>query len=164
MFTLPTFAAEDLNVYPTETTSGDYISNGSQLTGDSLLALVSSDPVPTYTISDDGLSFIISYEGFSADPYWDVSRYSIGHGNSYEAAKALFGDDCAPITEEQAFELLKTEIVSVETYMNKFFVKNNIVLNQNQYDALLSFTYNVGIGWTTSVSYTHLTLPTMAVV
>lgn len=143
LFTLPAAAADDLNVYPTETTGGEVS------TGDGLMALYSSDPVPTYTITDDGLAFIISYEGFFANPYWDYSRYSIGHGNSYDAAKELFGEDCAPITKEQAFELLKSEIVSTENYMNKFFVKNNIVLNQNQYDALLSFTYNVGIGWTT---------------
>ncbi len=101
------------------------------------------------TISQAGIDFIVSYEGFSANPLWDVSRYSIGYGNSYEACKELFGDDCAPITEEQAMELFRSEMVGCEAYMNSFFAKNGIVLNQNQFDALMSFTYNVGIGWTT---------------
>lgn len=155
VFALPTFAAEELNVYPTETTAETAVSLQSiSLYSSEPVALaetdpVSSDPVPTHTISDEALSFIIGFEGFSAEPYWDVNRYSIGHGNSYESAKKLFGEDCAPITEEQAFQLLKSEIVATERYMNSFFVKNQIVLNQNQYDALLSFTYNVGIGWTT---------------
>lgn len=144
LLTLPVLAEDcELKVYPTETTG---LEDGY---GESLMALVSSDPVPTFTITDEGLQFIISFEGFSAMPQWDYAQYSIGHGNNYEAAKELFGEDCAPITEEQAFILLKTEIVGVETFMNNFFAKNHIVLNQNQYDALLSFTYNVGIGWTT---------------
>lgn len=155
VFALPAFAAEELYVYPTETTAETAVSLQSvRLYSFEPVALaepapVASDPVPTHTISDDALSFIISFEGFSAEPYWDVTRYSIGHGNSYESAKKLFGEDCAPITEEQAYQLLKSEIVATEQYMNNFFVKNHIVLNQNQYDALLSFTYNVGIGWTT---------------
>lgn len=153
LFALPTFAAENLNVYPTESTGSTYrlpVQLSLEVAAPVVLAESTADEsVPTHTISDDALSFIISFEGFCAEPYWDVSRYSIGHGNSYEAAKALFGEDCAPITEEQAYELLKSEIVATETYMNRFFVNNGIVLNQNQYDALLSFTYNVGIGWTT---------------
>ncbi len=140
LFTLPA-AAEDLNVYPTETTSSDFVS------GDRLMALISSDPVPTFSISDEGLTFVIGYEGFLANPYWDVTHFSIGYGCSYDAAKALFGEDCAPITEEQAFQLLKSEATSVENYLNKYLTKNSISLNQNQFDALMSFTYNVGISW-----------------
>lgn len=153
LLTLSAFAAEDLNVYPTETTAETAVSLQSTWLSEpaplAQTAPVASDPVTTHTISDKALTFIISFEGFHAEPYWDVSRYSIGHGNSYESAKALFGEDCAPITEEQAYELLKSEIVATEQYMNNFFVKNGIALNQNQYDALLSFTYNVGVGWTT---------------
>lgn len=156
LLTLPAFAAEDLNVYPTETTAETavFALQAIELYSNEPVVLaetspVASDPVTTHTISDQALTFIISFEGFHAEPYWDVSRYSIGHGNSYESAKALFGEDCAPITEEQAYELLKSEIVATEQYMNNFFVKNGIALNQNQYDALLSFTYNVGVGWTT---------------
>lgn len=156
LFALPAFAAENLNVYPTETTAETavFVRQSIELASSEPVALaetspVSSDSVPTHTISDEALAFIISFEGFSAEPFWDVSRYSIGYGNSYESAKKLFGEDCTEITEEQAFQLLKSEIVATEQYMNNFFVKNGIVLNQNQYDALLSFTYNVGIGWTT---------------
>lgn len=140
LFTLPVMA-EDLNVYPTETTSGEAIP------GDSLMALVSTDPVPTFTTGNTGIDLIISYEGFFSEPYQDTNGLAIGYGSSYTKAQTFFGENCAPITEEQARTLMMDDLASTETYLNRYLTNNSITVNQNQFDALMSFTYNVGIGW-----------------
>lgn len=138
---LPVLAADDLYITPSEVTGGEVVTAVNNVRYASSMA--------DMTMSDAGIAFICGYEGFTPNPMWDVSRYSIGYGCSYEECKKMFGEDCAPITKEQGMELLKAEMVGTEKYMNNFFTKNSISLNQNQYDAIMSFTYNVGIGWTT---------------
>lgn len=48
------------------------------------------------------------------------------------------------ITQERADELLKNDIVVYENHVNN--ICSYLDLNQNQYDALVSFTYNCGSG------------------
>lgn len=148
IISLCAFAADEeapLYVYPNEVTGGEII------VPENVPMLMSLDAasVSTMSISDAGIALIIEFEGFSPEPYEDYSQYTIGYGCNYELAKELFGEDCAPITEEQGIELLKYSLASTESYMNRFYQQNNILLNQNQYDALMCFTLNVGIGWTT---------------
>jgi len=45
------------------------------------------------------------------------------------------------ITEEEAENLLLKDVASFESAVNTF---TNVRLNQNEYDALVSFSYNVG--------------------
>ena len=56
------------------------------------------------------------------------------------------------ITEAEAEELLREYISDFESSLNSFMNKNSLSLNQNQFDGLLSFTYNVGSGWMNSES------------
>lgn len=157
LFTLSAFAHDDLQVYPTESESRaapmvldlDVAQYGIATIAETDTPSDGEEPIPTYTLSNSAISFILALETYQAEPFWDVSRYSIGYGNSYDSAKKMFGSDITSITEEQAFQLFQAELVPTEEYMNRFFVKQGIRLNQNQYDALISFTYNVGIGWTT---------------
>jgi GH24 family phage-related lysozyme (muramidase) len=53
------------------------------------------------------------------------------------------------ITIDEAVLLLMTEIGIRETKLNAFLNKNKIELSQHQYDALMSFTYNMINGGTT---------------
>ena len=95
-----------------------------------------------YTISNDGLDLIKSLEGFSQYAYWDVSQWTIGYGTGCGENEYPNG-----ITEAEAETLLRSAIVKYELYVNSFLSDNNIDLNQNQYDALVSFTYNLGNIW-----------------
>lgn len=63
--------------------------------------------------------------------------YTIGYGHSAGDVKAGMR-----ITEEKAEELLKRDLFFVEKFVNGI----PKVKTQGQFDALVSFTYNVGIG------------------
>lgn len=97
-----------------------------------------------HTLSEKGLALIKYYEGFYPYAYKDYSHYSIGYGST-----------CGPndypngITEAEASRLLTERMGQYEKYLDKFLDTYSIKLNQNQYDALVSFTYNLGGGvWT----------------
>lgn len=81
-------------------------------------------------------SFIPSVEGFSAHPYWDVSRYSWGYGTAAPGASGT-------ITREKAFADMTAHLLSDYRYLKPLITRN---LSVKQWAALLSFSYNEGPG------------------
>lgn len=109
--------------------------------------------IPTYSPSDGLIQMIREYESFLAQRYWDYNHYSIGYGCDFETAKKLFPKDVPDeeytITEEEAVELLLYSAQGNTTLLNKWLVNNSITVNQNQFDALLDLTLNLGFyAWT----------------
>lgn len=94
-------------------------------------------------VSKKGIDLIAEFEGFVSKPYLDqIGIPTIGYGNTFylNGKKVTLND--APISEIEARKLLS--IVA-----NKFGQQVQEVtreLNQNQFDAVVSFVYNVGIG------------------
>lgn len=106
---------------------------------------------PGVTISDletseRGITFIKSREGFVNTPYLDVSQMSIGYGCSTVYAEK-YGFSTSSITVEEADQLLLCVVGELEQVLDKFLETYDIALNQFQYDALISFTFNVGTSW-----------------
>jgi len=93
-------------------------------------------------ISAIGINFIKKEESFIAAPYLDaVGVPTIGYGTTvYENGKKVTMKDF-PITERRASELLANMLIGYEAAVNKAVKKP---INQNQFDALVSFAYNVG--------------------
>ena len=93
-------------------------------------------------------NFIKSFEGFVPNVYKDVAGYfTIGYGKlllPYD----VFYDNVSK--EESNLIFLKSLNKNFSTPLNKFLLNNKIKCSQNQFDALLSFTYNLGIGWLSS--------------
>ena len=92
-----------------------------------------------------GLALIKTFEGFKAKPYiCPAGIPTIGYGTTrYEGGRHVTMKD-APISEERASDILKHQVDShygaaVDRYVQ-------IDINQNQFDALVSFAYNLGIG------------------
>jgi len=81
-------------------------------------------------------TFIPSVEGFSAKPYWDVTRYSWGYGT---AAPGPTGS----ISRDQAFTDMIAYLLADYTVLTKRITRS---LSVNEWVALLSFSYNLGIG------------------
>lgn len=90
------------------------------------------------------IEFISSFEGFEAKPYLDIAGIpTIGYGATYYENGEKVSMKDAPITKERALELKAFHVRIAEAAVNKN-VKSNI--NQSQFDALVSFTYNLGTG------------------
>lgn len=81
-------------------------------------------------------SFIPSVEGFSARPYWDVSRWSWGYGTAAPGSSGT-------ITREKAFADMLSYLFADYDRLVKRITRR---LTVNQWVALLSFSYNLGIG------------------
>ena len=91
--------------------------------------------------SDDGVKFILAKERMSlqaykaapTEKYWTIG---VGH----------YGADVVPnskITVAQSYSLLKSDLKTTENYVSKLV---KVSLNQNQFDALVSFVFNRGVG------------------
>ncbi len=97
------------------------------------------------TISREGVDLIKKYEGFSSKPYLCPARIpTIGYGTTvYHNGKKVTLNDPA-ITEAEATFLLSTMIDRQYGKAVNDLVKYKIT--QGMFDALVSFTYNVGVG------------------
>ncbi len=98
--------------------------------------------VTSLNTSEAGIALIKELEGFSAEAYWDYSQYSIGYGTVCDVEEYPDG-----ITEAEADLLLREVLAVYESSLDAFLEQYNITLSQQQYDALMSFTYNNGASW-----------------
>ena len=94
-------------------------------------------------ISDNGLKFLMNNEGVVLKPYLDTKGIpTIGVGNTFyeDGSKVKMTDP--PITEKRAMELFRWILKQYELAV---YSNTRDDINQNQFDALVSFTYNVGV-------------------
>ena len=98
------------------------------------------------TISTEGMRILKLEEGFSKYPYWDYSQWTVGYGTRCPDNKREEYSEYG-ITEEAAEILLHNHLIGVYNDLNGFATKNGLTFSQNQYDALVLFSYNCGTGW-----------------
>jgi len=96
--------------------------------------------------SPEMIAVLKQMEGFSAYPYWDYAQWSVGYGTRCPDDK-LSEYQQNGITEEIALSLLQQELTKFEADVNKFIDTYQLKLKQNQFDALVSFSYNCGSAW-----------------
>jgi lysozyme len=92
--------------------------------------------------SSKGIELIKSFEGFYAKPYMCPANVAtIGYGTiRYPNGKKVTLSD-VPITKETATSYLMDNLTTYEKSVDAFCRDD---INQNQFDALVSFCYNVG--------------------
>lgn len=93
------------------------------------------------TISEHGLSLIKKFEGFKVTAYLcpaGIPTIGYGHTGS-DVTKSDVG--VKTISEKEASDLLRQDVKKAEDAVNR---KVLVPISQNQYDALISFTYNLG--------------------
>src|SRR4051794_35277161 len=88
--------------------------------------------------SDNGLNMIMQYEGLRLSAYQDgVGVWTIGYGTTQNVHPGMV------ITMEQAVQRLRDAVANIESFIS---VVVTPVIDQDMFDALISFTYNVGQG------------------
>lgn len=85
--------------------------------------------------SQNGINLIKAFEGCVLTAYWDYKGYSIGYGH-------LGVPKGTVITKEQAEQLLISDLPSYEAKVNKY--DSVYHWTQNEFDALVSYCYNIG--------------------
>ena len=93
-------------------------------------------------ISQNGLNLIMQFEGCRLRAYQcSAGVWTIGYGHTAGVRQGQ------TITQVQAEEYLKQDCRKFENYVNnKAYVPVTAQLNQNQFDALVSFAFNCGQG------------------
>lgn len=87
--------------------------------------------------SPKGIALIKEFEGLRLKAYkCSGGVWTIGYGHTAGVKPGMI------ITESQSEEYLKADLSAFERYLNGL----GLALNQNQFDALVSFIYNVGTG------------------
>lgn len=91
--------------------------------------------------SERAFSLIKQFEGCRLTCYADITGLAtIGYGHTSSLLQSDIG--VKTITQEEADELLKNDVEYVATEIPKWVYKP---LTQNQFDALCSFCFNMGI-------------------
>ena len=95
----------------------------------------------TIKTSSKGYNLIKHFEGLATTAYkCSAGVLTIGYGHTgKDVVKGMV------ITELYADELLKADVAKLEHSLIKALNADEIVLNQNQFDALISFSYNFGL-------------------
>ena len=87
--------------------------------------------------SKKGIELIKEFESLRLKPYYcSAEVLTIGYGHTQGVKKGM------TIIEQQAEEYLTMDLMITERFVNWL----NIKVNQLQFDALISFAFNLGIG------------------
>ncbi len=91
-------------------------------------------------VSEQGIALIRQYEGFSATAYWcPAGKMTIGYGHVI-GPDDEFADGC--ITTEAALSLLEKDIGARAQAVFEALENDP---TQNQFDAMVSLAYNIGV-------------------
>lgn len=99
-----------------------------------------------FTISPEMVEVIKKWEGFNCKPYWDYQQWTVGYGTRVPDGK-LNEYMTNGIPEEEATQLLTEMLNTMGKSVNSFLDKFCLTVNQAQFDALVSLTFNVGNAW-----------------
>ena len=152
----------------TATSGGEHIHNGSLASVNRTLyaswsgVKPATDPnepdeqieMPEIKTSEAGIAFIKEHEGFAKYAMWDVSQWSVGYGTRCGVKRdgsdvpEAWKEGNAGITELEAEYLLRQMLAEqFEPALDAFLAKGGQTLSQQQYDALISFSFNLGTAW-----------------
>jgi len=93
--------------------------------------------------SDHGIAIIKQFEGCKLKAYLcPAAKLTIGYGHTSDAGHPEVTEGMT-ITQDEAVRILANDLVKFEEAVDNIVT---VELSQGQFDALVSFTYNCGIG------------------
>lgn len=101
---------------------------------------INNQPDKITKISDDGLHVIANFEGKRNSMYFDtVGLRTIGIGHLIKP------NEIFPhiLTDQEVYELFRKDVSGFEKAVSNLV---KVKINQNQFDALVSFSFNCGVG------------------
>ena len=94
--------------------------------------------------SINGINLIKQFEGCRYSPYRDsVGLWTVGYGHLIGDGKSLTSGDNRVFTQKEIDDFLVNDLMHVESGIS---VLIRVPITQNQFDALCSFCYNLGVG------------------
>ena len=91
-----------------------------------------------YNTSQAGIDLIKRWEGLKREAYQDVAGvWTIGYGHTRTAKPGM------RISEPEAESLLRSDLLDAEKAVNQMVT---VPLEQREFDALVSFVFNLGAG------------------
>ena len=116
------------------------------LVGVLMVGAVPASAASGFAPSEDMIALLKTLEGFDRYPRWDYAQWTVGYGTACpsEDLARLSRDG---ITVEEAEVLLKQHLAGFVKTVNSFNVKYSLNMTQNDFDAVLMFTYNLGHAW-----------------
>ena len=95
-------------------------------------------------LSERGIALIKRFETLRLEPYHDDAGYpTIGYGHLLSRVKRAALSQWEQITMDKALALLKRDVARSERAVARLI---EVPLSQGQFDALVSFTFNLGTG------------------
>jgi lysozyme len=118
----------------------------------------------SFSFGSNGLNMLTHFEGFSSTCYKDsVGVWTIGYGHACQddsdnlpqyGVTCTAGKCSGTLSEPQAKDVLNTDLNKFSSCISSSVKKN---ITQNQFDAMVSFAYNVGCsGFQTSTLLSEL--------
>jgi len=156
--TVPTESTEPLEpTEPSDPTEPSEPAEPSEPTEPSEPDVPSEPAVVLMTASNDCIKILKLEEGFSRTPYWDFTQYTVGYGTRCPDDMVEYYTQNG-ITEEEAETLLRNHLGAVERDIHQRIIdRYGLELSQNQFDALVLFSYNCGTSWAFDVGGTFHT-------